>query len=177
MEKITYLPEYYIMRDEIIDKIISLKHDLFDGWDYGEGVAPSKEVIIKSILIYEKTKNFGFNIDVVPKTNGGLILIFCIKDHFVDIAVNPDLTLDLRTEVVIGANYDIGIEVENLNIKRILEVLIETLQKCMSLEHYMSKNMYKQKEDFQATASIPMEEAYQYSTKNVRLSSAQYVCT
>lgn len=175
METLVYLPEYFIPKDKVIKKIISLENELFYGWDYGEGFAPSGPVINKAIWIYNSMKYLGLNVDVSPKTNGGLTLIFYIDDHFADIIINADLTIDVRTEVGIGADYEIGIEEHNIQTQRIQEVLIEILKRCTLLEHSMSKNIYHLKKDFKATVSTTLEVGYQYSTENVPLNPVRYV--
>ena len=94
------------LQDTVQGKIRSLA-DLQDGWDYGEGVRPSKETIEAALNIYLKARDYVLDVEVYPVGNGTIELSFSYEDRFVDVIVKPGSKYELYCEVGIGQNFEV----------------------------------------------------------------------
>src|SRR5208337_1082027 len=73
--------------DPIVEKIRSFAN-LQEGWNYGEGRAPSRFVIDKAIEIYQIGKELALDAEVFPLVDGDIEVSLYMEDHFMDILVH-----------------------------------------------------------------------------------------
>ncbi len=134
------------------------------GWDFGSGETIGLLVVDKALEVYEQTNLMGFKIQSFPRSDGGITLSYALKDNFLDVIINPNLTLDLVQEKGIGANYEIVSEEDNVSItdlKKVLHLILSS--ECPSFELYQSGNTTKTKKDSKAIVSRLWEMEYQFS--------------
>lgn len=156
-----------VIRDKIIEKIESFA-TLPVGWDYGEGVPASKLVIRKAFIISNYRFFFpSFRTNARPTTEGGIIVTLFLRDHFLDITINPNLKMDLRYEIGIGENYYVEHEEGNVSEDKIFEYLSIIREKCILSELYTSGSMLKTSGDLEVIVSGATTE-FPYLMKNVQ---------
>jgi len=166
----TQVFEIHLLDNEVLKKIKSFS-ELINGWDYGLGVPASKETIDYVIEIYKQLNRIHFEVDVSPRTDGGITLIFSIQDHFVDIDVKPCMRLNIREEVGYGVDYKIDFQKEDVTIAEIENLLEEIYKKCSLSEPSTSINTYSKKNDFNRMYSRPWMAEYPSLPEIVQLRS------
>lgn len=112
------------IQDPIEREIMSLA-TLQEGWDYGQGLPPSKETIERAIGIYRKGKKYNLYAEVFPIGEGEIVISFSHKDVFIDILVQRDGSYQLSVEEGIGEEYQLGEVSRNISIEEIDERLKE----------------------------------------------------
>lgn len=125
-------------KDPTLLKIESLQ-DLPEGWDYGQGVPSSKSVARKAKQIFSLAKLRGFKSEALPTTGGGIIMVLSKGDFFLDVVVNPDLSLDVRIEKGIGSEFEVLFEDEDVSKADVLNLLNDTKRlylECLSSAPY-----------------------------------------
>lgn len=154
--------------EDSIFKLLKLKQ----GWHFGEGDEIDRDTIIEAIKIYKKVKDYSLNLEVHPLLNGGVNLLFYKDDNFLDVFINRDKTISLKQEKGIGYDFETIYEKDNASeidlFERLNSISSTKFLECISLEHFMSENTVKQKEDFKAIRSQIMEAEYPFLTFNVQ---------
>jgi hypothetical protein len=125
----------YIPNDIVATKILSFG-DLKKGWHFGEGDFIDQSVILKAIEIYSYGKENGFEAEAFPMIGGGINLSIYKNEHALDVVINTDLTIDLKHEEGIGANYETLIEKDNADYSDIYSFFTEIREACLSSESY-----------------------------------------
>lgn len=143
----------------VIEKIKGFQH-LPDGWDFGQGEAPSKGTIKQAIGMYQYGVLLGFNGDVRPETDAGIILNLFTGEDFVYLTINQDGNIDLRHERGIGIEYEIISDIEKISFEDISKTLTNIKEQCFLSELYTPTNTTPTAEDFQATVSSDTEMEY-----------------
>lgn len=145
------------------DKLKSLNKPA--GWDYGQGEEITNEVINHACVVFNYIEKPNIKYSVVPNTQGGIKITSKIgSDNFLDIRINPDLTLDLIHEVGIGVDYEILCEEDGVSIAFIENYLNYLLSKlCFLSEPYIATSSIPTKEDLTATSLRTIEAASQSS--------------
>lgn len=168
---------YTIPRDKassIDDPIIKELDELAllpKGWDFGTGEAVSKVVINKSKQICSIARLLQHTIEVLPNSNGGIVLnLFksSESDVFLEVTVNPDLTIDYVLEKGKGINYDILDEGQDVKLLKIQTILSKNLSLgCNWSEPLTLESSRWQSNVLAATVSPITMAGYQYSSLNV----------
>ncbi|MDE2026821.1 MAG: hypothetical protein KGJ07_10140, partial [Patescibacteria group bacterium] len=93
-------------------------------WYYGEGQPIAGPVIDKAVQLIELTSSFkNFSTNARPSSNGAIIITLSMQDHFLDITVNPNLSLDMTYEIGTGQNYSTIYNESNVFINNIFSAL------------------------------------------------------
>ncbi len=114
----------------IIEKKIRTLGNLETGWNYGEGAAPNQEVIEQAIDLSRLGKTYNLSCEVFPVSDGEIEVSLYQDEHFLDILIKKDLTMELTHEVGIGSNYDEKEFIENVSQDKITEKLLDFWEKC-----------------------------------------------
>lgn len=90
--------------------------------------------------IYKTAKTYDFELErLTPVDENGMTLLFFIQDHFIDIKIKTDLTIDVHYEVGVGTEcQDMGSD-KNVPIEDILGILM-TVNKNLQIQ---STSAYK----------------------------------
>lgn len=125
-----------------------------DGWNFGEGKAPSGEVINKAIKVYRLGKSFGLIGNAFPVGDGEIEISFSYQDHFIDILITGQNTLEYTYEIGIGDKYDETEHLENISFEEAELKLraLEEMKPCYLLESSMQDGSTRKREDFKAVA-------------------------
>lgn len=110
--------------DRVID-IINAYSTLEEGWDYGEGSPIKKRIIDLAIHYHCWAKSLGFLTEPHPCADGAISLTFHLegKDHFLDVRIGNDASIEVQYEIGIGVEYDIVSEEENVVEQQITKLL------------------------------------------------------
>jgi hypothetical protein len=119
--------------DPIEEKLQSFA-TLQEGWNYGEGRAPSQLVIDGAIEIYRIGKKLALDAEVFPIVNGDIEISLYAGDHFMDILVHEGGRLDFSHEEGVGEKYNTISYVENISIDAIKQRLSELPKLCGASE-------------------------------------------
>jgi hypothetical protein len=125
-----------------------------DGWNFGEGKAPSGEVINKAIKVYRLGKSFGLMGNAFPLGDGEIEISFSYEDHFIDILITGQNTLEYTYEIGIGDEYDETEHIENLSFEEAELRLraLEEMKPCDSSESSMQDGLTGKREDSKVVA-------------------------
>jgi hypothetical protein len=125
-----------------------------DGWNFGEGKAPSGEVINKAIQVYRLGKSFGLMGNAFPVGDGEIEISFSYEDHFIDILITGQNTLEYTYEIGIGDEYDETEHIENLSFEEAELRLraLEEMKPCDSSESSMQDGLTGKREDYKVVA-------------------------
>jgi len=164
-----YKPLYYfygsVIPDGIISELESYK-ELPDGWDMGNGFAPSDVVINSAINIYKKASYYQLATEPTPLTSGGINLTLYRGDNFLDIYLYSDKYFDYKIEKGIGKPYKIIEKAKNILQSKIETIIVQTIFKWEPnlLEQYPLKNTNSARKDLTIPKlSNPTKGAFQYS--------------
>jgi hypothetical protein len=161
------------------EKLDNTELELFEfgklpiGWDYGQGVPAAHNVILAIVNIYKLIRiRFGqtYGFSSIPLIDGGIQLTLDKDDNFVDIIVNPDLSLDFKQEKGYGSNFSIITSQEKAQLSYILQIL------CLLSDSYTSKNIVCPKSD-STPFSGPFTVAYPSLTNTAPLKKATLFAT
>jgi len=134
--------------DPVEDYIRSFS-ELPDGWNFGEGKAPSDEVINKAIQVYRLGKSFGLMGNAFPVGDGEIEISFSYQDHFIDILITGQNILEYTYEIGIGDEYNETEHIENISFEEAGSKLraLEEMKLCDSLEYSMPEGLIAIRED------------------------------
>lgn len=105
-----------ISPDKIECEIESLSA-LPNGWHFGEGAPPSKEIIAFAKEIYRAGKHIGLKRGVFPSLHGGVVIAFYGREnHCVEISIDENFTLSVSYEIGHGFEYTESFYKENATI-------------------------------------------------------------
>ena len=95
------------------------------GWDYGTDGPVSHRIIHKALSVIDFIYPLIDNVEVMPFNYGGINLIFAniLDEYFVDIRINPDMTIDVVLEKGIGINYSTILYESNSSIEYAKELI------------------------------------------------------
>lgn len=152
-------------QDTVALKINSFQ-SLPKGWDYGQGGPCEIYVVKKALEILSLAKLQGFSSEAQPTTEGGILMIFSKEDHFLDVLINSDTTLDVRIEKGSGSDFEVLLEEEDVSKADVLNFLIKT--KRLYLECHLSalstkENTVLQNTNFHQNTLDLMVGEFQYS--------------
>jgi hypothetical protein len=151
--------------DLIEDKIRSFA-TLQDGWNYGEGRAPSQAVIEQAILIHREGKKLGLDAEVFPFGDGDIEISMYMRDHFMDVFVYNDGRMDFSYEVGIGKQYETIESKESISMPEVKERLCQLPRRCGALESSEIITI-KSKNDFPLTVLRTAKEGFRFLIENV----------
>ncbi len=145
--------------DPVEDYIRSFS-ELLEGWNFGEGKAPSSEVIKKAIQVYRLGKSFGLIGNAFPVGDGEIEISLSYQDHFIDILITAQNTLEYTYEIGIGDEYNEIEHVESISFDEAESKLraLEEMKSCDSLEYSMVEGLIGIREDSRVVAlekSVP----------------------
>jgi hypothetical protein len=122
-----------------VEEYIRSFSELPDGWNFGEGRAPSWEVIDKALQIYKLGKSYVLIGNAFPVGDGEIEISFSNKDHFIDILITNQNTFEYSYEMGIGDEYNETEHIENISLEEIESKLraLEEIKICDSLEYLM----------------------------------------
>ena len=108
-----------------IDELIE-----FDGWHQGLGSNVKQEVMTVLKEVYKHCNYFqGLKCDVIPLYEGDVLVNLSNGTaNFVDLVINPNLTLETRVEQGMGANYDVLEESQNVDKDHFLSLIKKYLE-------------------------------------------------
>lgn len=155
--------------DPTVQKILSFE-SLPKGWDYGQGVPSNKSVSRRALEILSLAKLQGFQSEALPATDGGVIMVLSKGDYFLDVSIDPDLTLNARIEKGIGSEYEVLWESEDVSKADVYNLLIQTKElylECPSSVPYTKTSIALPSADSQQSVSDHTEEEFQYSMEFV----------
>lgn len=137
-----------------VEEYIRSFSELPTGWNFGEGRAPSSELINKAIDIYRIGKSFGLMRNAFPVGDGEVEISFSYQDHFIDILITAQNTLELTYEIGMGDEYDEIEHIENISSEDVEPKLraLEEMKLCDSLEYSMQNGLIGIREDSKAVA-------------------------
>ena len=127
--------------DNEIDIKIQALHNLKDGWDFGFGLAPSRQVIENSMMLFHHFEKPYFEYGIAPTSNGGIKITCKLENHFLDITINLDLTVDLTHEIGIGEDYDTVYDETGVDLLEIESRINELIKECHISERYTLTNI------------------------------------
>jgi hypothetical protein len=130
-----------ISNADSITNIISCYGLYKDGWDFGEGIAAAPKTISKAFEIYLIAKEYGrFITEPHPIEDGGIDLLFYIKntDHFLDVEITPNCTIDYRYEIGIGSKYRLKESEKNIDIQKLTEKFNEILNSACDISESLT---------------------------------------
>jgi len=115
--------------------------NLQDGWDFGSGYAPSREVIENTCYIFNHFERREFEYEVSPTSSGGVKIIANIGEDFLDLTINPNLTIDLTHEHGFGVNFETIYQKDGVSMEEIeLYLNLLSIQSCFLLGRYTLEN-------------------------------------
>ncbi|HEV7348221.1 hypothetical protein [Telluribacter sp.] len=157
-------------KPDLIHKAIEDLKTLQEGWDYGQGVPVSEMVVNKAKQIYSLGKLLTLKVEVMPKTNGGIILNFfksVESDIFLEVTINPDLSLDYVLERGKGHDFETLEEDENVLLPSLHSKLnMVSRAQWNSLEPYTLENIQFQNNVLLVNASLAITAGYPSSMQN-----------
>jgi hypothetical protein len=103
-------------------KILSFK-ELEDGWQYGEGEAPTEKVLGIALRIYEIGHMLGLKSDAFPSPNGNVTVEFYRGGESIEITVYDDKTIDLSIERGKGFDFEEVEYVEGVEMATLVGIL------------------------------------------------------
>lgn len=129
--------------------------ELPEGWNFGEGRAPSEEVIDKAIRVYRLGKSSGLIGNAFPVGDGEIEISLSYQDHFIDILITAANTLEYTYEIGIGDEYNEIEHAENISFEEVESKLrtLEEMKPCNSLEYSMQEGFIGIREDSKAVIS------------------------
>jgi len=155
--------------------------ELPEAWNFGEGRAPSAEIIEKAIQIYRLGRSFGLIVNAFPVGEGEIEISFSYRDHFIDILITGQNNFEYTYEVGIGDEYDEIEYMENLSLEDVKSKLrvLEELNSCNSLEYFQQEGFIGVRADSKAVIS---QEGVQGSPSLIeivcsRIMAPQYAAT
>jgi hypothetical protein len=143
-----------------VEEYIRSFSKLSEGWNFGEGKAPSGEVIDKAMQVYRLGKSFGLMGNAFPVGDGEIEISFSYEDHFIDILITVQNTLEYTYEIGIGDEYNEIEHIENISFQE-AELKLSALKEskpCNSLESSMPDGLIGIREDSRVVAlenSVP----------------------
>lgn len=138
-----------------VEEYIRSFSELPEGWNFGEGRAPSGEVINKAIEVYGRGKSFMLTGNAFPLVDGEIEISFSNQDHFIDVLITNQNTLEYTYEIGKGDEYNEIEHIENISLKEIESKLraLEKMKPCDSLEYSMyNGTLIGIREDFKLVA-------------------------
>jgi hypothetical protein len=138
-----------------VEEYIRSFSELPEGWNFGEGRAPSGEVIDKAIQIYRLGKSSGLTGNAFPVGDGEIEISLSYQDHFIDILITGQNTLEYSYEIGIGDKYNEIEHIENISLEEAESRLrmLEQMKPCDSLEYSMREGFITIREDSKAVIS------------------------
>lgn len=138
-----------------VEEYISSFSELPAGWNFGEGKTPSGEVINRAIKVYRLGKSFGLMGNAFPVGDGEIEISFSYGDHFIDILITGQNTLEYTYEIGIGDEYDEIEHIESISFEEAESKLkaLEEMKLCDSLEYSMQAGLIGINEDSKVVAS------------------------
>lgn len=126
-----------------------------EGWSFGEGNAPSGEAIHRALEVYKLGKSFGLMGNAFPVGDGEIEISFSYQDHFIDILITGQNTLEYTYEIGIGDEYREIEHIENISFDNVESKLraLEEMMPCDSLEYFMHEGLIGISEDSKAVIS------------------------
>ena len=156
--------------DPVIEQINELGN-LEAGWDCGRGSAISKDVIAGAIKIANLILAYDLKSEVHPNSNGGINIGLYSDDIFLDIIINPDLSISLVKEAGIGFDYTTIFEEENVSEDELISqtkiLAFENSFQCFSFEQYTFGDTTHTNDDLAETPSVTTREESPFSIKTV----------
>ena len=155
MKSVSYVSSIFLEYHDKdhIDKIRNFD-SLEDGWNHGEGVAPTEEVINQALLISNYLYNNCLLVDPIPGLEGEIQLLsapLINKEHYIEITINSDISLNYTEIKKTESGWNVLKDIDLKNIKEIKEQ-IENYLKCI-LEYYQKDNLLKKLADSEALPS------------------------
>ena len=149
-----------------IDAFANLK----DGWDFGEGIVISNEVISKAKDIYLIGRNYQLEAEPHPTPDGGVCLVFYYRnnDFFLDININSDNTVDFKEEKGFGVNYETLRSAQNITVQELEKTIVEIRTKCNISDFFQFGSILSKSIDSKAIHSKTTREVSQLLTTNVQ---------
>lgn len=137
-----------------VEEYISSFSEFPDGWNFGEGKAPSSEIINKAIKVYRLGKSFGLMGNAFPVGDGEIEISFSYEDHFTDILITGQNTLEYTYEIGRGDEYHEIEHIGNISLEEAESKLraLEEIKPCDSLEYSMQDGLIGIKEDSKVVA-------------------------
>lgn len=138
-----------------VEEYIKSFSKLPEGWNFGEGKAPSNEVILRGIEVYKLGRSFGLLGNAFPVGDGEIEISFSYQDHFIDILITGQNTLEYTYEIGIGDEYREIEHIENISYENVESKLraLEEMKPCDSLEYSMQEGLIGISEDSKAVIS------------------------
>jgi len=165
-----------------VEEYIRSFSELPEGWNFGEGRAPSREVINKAIEVYGCGKSFMLTGNAFPLEDGEIEISFSNQDHFIDILITSQSTLEYTYEIGKGDEYNEIEHIENISFNEIDSKLkeLEKMKPCDSLEYSMHNGTsIMVREDFKVVVLGKSVQAFPSLTEIVwpRITIPQYAAT
>jgi hypothetical protein len=138
-----------------VEEYIRSFSGLPEGWNFGEGRSPSGEIIDKAIQIYRLGKSFGLTGNAFPVGDGEIEISLSYQDHFIDILITGQETLEYTYEIGIGDEYNEIEHIENISLEETESRLrtLEEMKLCDSLEYSMQEGFIGIREDSKVVIS------------------------
>jgi hypothetical protein len=138
-----------------VEEYISSFSELPAGWNFGEGKAPSGALIDKALKVYRLGKSFGLMGNAFPVGDGEIEISFSNEDHFIDILITGQNTLEYTYEIGVGNEYDEIEHIESISFEEAESRLkaLEEMKLCDSLEYSMQAGLIGISEDSKVVAS------------------------
>lgn len=157
------------LRFDDIQKCINSYSNLKEGWDHGEGCIINSDVIRVALGIYDMGKSYEFQVEPFPMTDGGIRLIFYKpnNNHFINVEVSANLTINFKHNIGFGYPYKTETEVEDATESDLREIFKSVFNLCGSSEFYGTISLARLKADFSQMPSPNSMVEYLLSQKIV----------
>jgi hypothetical protein len=152
-----------------------------EGWNFGEGRPADMELITKGIEIYRFGKSLGFTGNAFPMDDGEIEISFSYKEHFIDVYLTNQGTIEYTYEIGIGEDYQEVEYIENISEAELKNKLIsfEETMICDSSESSTVGIITGKSADSKviASESAGMESLSLIKIASMKLMELQYVNT
>ena len=168
--QIETLEQIYFSGDDKIAAQIDSYRLLKDGWNYGMGVPPTEEIILKAKHIYFLSRLHGFEIEPHPDSDGGVSLICYLGGHSLEIEITNSQKYSVRYATGVADTYKLIWE-KDIYLWQIEYELFEIEVQCkpdILLEPFtLNKTTLQDLKDSEVSEFLKnTKEEFQYSAKN-----------
>jgi hypothetical protein len=152
-----------------------------EGWNFGEGRPVNIELIVKAIDVYRFGKSLGFTGNAFPIGEGEIEISFSYQEHFIDVYLTNQLTIEYTYELGIGENYQEVEHIENISEVELHNKLIsfEETVLCNSSELSTAGTIIGKSADSRviASESVGMESLSLIKIASTKFMELQYAST
>jgi hypothetical protein len=162
-----------------VEQYIRSFASLPEGWNFGEGRPSNAELITKAIEIYRSGKSLGFIGNAFPMGEGEIEISFSYQEHFIDVYLTNQGTIEYTYELGIGENYQEVDYIENISRDELQEklTLFEEMVICGSSESSKASTIIGISTGSRAIASSGMESPSSVRIALMKLMPLRYAST